>query len=268
MNRLSTARRCRVVAALVEGNSIRSTARMTDVSKPTVLKLLADLGPRCAAYQNDAMRGLACRRIQVDEIWQFCYAKAKNVPEDKRDTFGYGDVWTWVAIDADTKLVPTWLIGQREPDDARAFLLDLAGRLTHRPQITTDAFPPYPDAVRLAFGRRAHYAQTVKVDGQVRSKTTVTGRPDRQHVSTSYVERQNLTMRMRMRRFTRKTNGFSKKVENLGHAVALHFMHYNFVRIHGSLRCTPAMRAGVADTLWTIRDVVALLEEHEASQAA
>ncbi|MXY25416.1 MAG: IS1 family transposase [Acidobacteria bacterium] len=267
MNRLSTDRRGSVIAALVEGNSIRSTARLTGVSKPAVLKLLEDLGPICSSYQDETLRNLRCRRIQCDELWQYCYAKAKNVPASKRDTFGYGDVWTFVAIDADTKLVPAWLIGPRDADTTREFMLDLAGRLLEPPQISTDAFPPYAEAVRFAFGRRVDYAQTAKNDGKSHPQVH-SGDPDHAHISTSYIERQNLTMRMQIRRYTRRTNAFSKKVENLAHAVALHFMHYNFVRIHGSLRCTPAMRAGVSRRLWTIRDVVTLLEEREARQAA
>ena len=282
MNKLSVERRCRVVSALVEGNSIRATARMTDVSKPTILKLIAALGPVCAEYQDAALRGLTCRRIQCDEIWQFCYAKEKNVPASKRDTFGYGNVWTWVALDAETKLVPTWLVGPRDGRAAYAFMMDLAGRLRHRVQITTDGHRPYIEAIEAAFGMDVDFAQLIKVYGEDRDGPSryspghckacfdkvIQGDPNPAHVSTSYVERQNLTMRMNMRRFTRLTNGFSKKIENHGHAVAIHFMHYNFVRIHRSIRCTPAMKAGVSDTLWSVRDIVTLLEELEAQKAA
>ena len=281
MNRLSTAERVQVVAALVEGNSIRATARMTDVSKPTILKLITDLGTACAEYQDTALRGLSCQRIQCDEIWQFCYAKAKNVPASKAGQFGFGDVWTWVALDADTKLVPTWLVGPRNGRAAYEFMMDLASRLTHRVQITTDGHRPYLEAIEAAFGMDVDFAQLIKIYGDDRDAPAryspghckgcfgrvIQGDPNPAHVSTSYVERQNLTMRMGMRRFTRLTNGFSKKVENHGHAVAIHFMHYNFARIHRSLRCTPAMRAGVSTRVWSVRDIVTLLEAQESAAA-
>lgn len=273
MNKLSTAKRVAVVAALVEGNSIRATARMTDVSKPTILKLLADLGAACAKYQDETLRGLTCKRIQVDEIWQFCYAKDKNVPTAKRGTFGYGDVWTFVAIDADSKLIPTWRVGSRDLTTAYDVMQDLAGRLTNRVQLTTDGLKVYMSAVEDTFGADIDYAMLTKVygvdaDGEKRyspakilSTTTevITGDPDPKHISTSYIERQNLTMRMSMRRFTRLTNGFSKKVENHAAAVALYAMHYNFARIHQTLRVTPAMQAGVSDHVWSLAEIVALL---------
>lgn len=281
MNRLNTEKRVRVVAALVEGNSIRATCRMTGVSKPTVIKLLVDLGTVCSQYQDEVLRELPCKRIEADEIWSFCYAKAKNVPEDKKGQFGYGDVWTFTAICADTKLVPTWWFGPRGEPTAYAFMCDLAGRLSDRAQITTDGHTMYLSAVIAAFKARVDFAQIQKIygsdpEGEKRyspatclgTKTrVVVGSPDPEHISTSYVERQNLTMRMSIRRFTRLTNAFSKKLENHAHAVALHFMHYNFCRIHRSLRVTPAMEAGVTDHVWEIEEIVALLEEREAASA-
>ena len=273
-------RRCRVVAALVEGNGINATARLTGVSKPTILKLLAELGTACAAYQDRVLRNLPCRRIQCDEIWQFCYAKAKNVPEDKRNQFGYGDVWTWVALDADTKLVPSWLVGGRDLGSAYTFMYDLADRLQHRVQLTTDGYRVYLEAVESAFHAGVDYAMLQKIYGVEQSETryspatclgctvrVVSGRPDPDHVNTSYVERQNLTMRMSMKRFARLSNGFSKKVENHAHAVAIHYMHYNFARIHKSLRVTPAQAAGVTAHLWDIADIVNLLDGVHAHAA-
>lgn len=277
MNKLDNKRRAQVISALVEGNSIRATVRMTGVAKNTVVKLLADLGEACADYQDRAFRNLKCKRIQCDEIWSFVGSKQKNVPADKVGEFGYGDVWTWVAIDADTKLVPCWMVGPRNAEAANEFIDDLAGRLASRVQITTDGFRPYLEAVEGAFGCDVDYAVLVKLYGEntgnkkdqtryspatcIGCKTqVVSGRPHPGHISTSYVERQNLTMRMGMRRFTRLTNGFSKKVENNAHAIALHYMYYNFVRIHRSLRCTPAMAAGVTQRLWSIVDIVNLLD--------
>ena len=280
MNRLSTDRRCRVVATLVEGNGINATARLTGVSKPTILKLLAELGTACTAYQDRLLRNLACRRIQCDEIWQFCYAKQKNVATAKRAPDVAGDVWTWVALDADTKLVPSWLVGGRDLGSAYTFMHDLADRLRHRVQLTTDGYRVYLDAVESAFHAGVDYAMLQKIYGVEQTETryspatclgctvtTVSGRPDPVHVNTSYVERQNLTMRMHMKRFARLTNGFSKKVENHAHAVAIHYMHYNFARIHTSLRTTPAQAAGVTDRLWEIADIVALLGCAEKSAA-
>ena len=277
MNKLSTEKRARIVSALVEGCSIRSTVRMTGVAKNTVTKLLVDLGQVCSEFQDRTLRNLACKRLQLDEIWSFCYSKAKNVPEDKKHTFGYGDVWTWVAIDADTKLVPSWLVGGRDAGCAEAFVNDLASRLANRVQLTTDGLKAYLDAVDTAFAGDVDYAMLVKLYGSAPEaerrytpakcngtrRNQVSGNPDPKHVSTSYVERQNLTMRMKMRRFTRLTNAFSKKVENHAHAIALHFMHYNFARIHQTLRSTPAMKAGVTDHLWSIEEIVLLLEMQE-----
>ncbi len=282
MNKLTTQKRSQIVAALVEGNSLRATSRMSGASKVTILKLLSDLGPVCAEYQNRTLRNLTCKRIQCDEIWQFCYAKEKNVPVDKRGQFGFGDVWTWAAMDADTKLVITWRLGTRGAETAFEFMNDLAGRLAHRVQLTTDGHRAYLNAVESAFGSEIDYAMLVKIygsDGQIETRYSppvclgcqtvgISGRPDPRHISTSFIERQNLTMRMGMRRFTRLTNGFSKKIENHGHAVALHYMHYNFCRVHQTLRVTPAMEAGISDHVWSIEEVVILLEEDARRKAA
>jgi IS1 family transposase len=247
---------------------------MCDVSFNTVLKLVPELGRVCADYQDKALRNLTCNRIQCDEIWQFGYAKDKNVPSDKAGQFGFGSVWTWVAIDADTKLVPTFAVGTRGAQTAKHFMDDLASRLATRVQLTTDCHRVYLQAVEDAFGSEIDYSMLVKLYGEDFSGETryspaecigcreipVIGTPDPKHISTSFVERQNLTMRMGMRRFTRLTNGFSKKVENLAWAVALHYMHYNFCRIHKTLRVTPAMAAGVSDHVWDIAEIAELLE--------
>jgi IS1 family transposase len=279
MNKLNNERRAQVVAALVEGNSIRATVRMTGVAKNTIVKLLEDLGTACAEYQDEAFRNLTCKRLQADEIWSFCYAKQKNVSPEHQGVFGYGDVWTWVAIDAETKLVPCWHVGRRDARAAYEFITDLASRLANRVQLTTDGHRPYLEAVEGAFGSEIDYAMLVKIYGKPQEEIryspaqclgaqchVVTGDPDPAHVSTSYVERQNLTMRMSMRRFTRLTNGFSKKVDNHRHALALHYMYYNFARIHKTLRCTPAMAAGVTKRLWEISDIVALLDNPKYSE--
>jgi IS1 family transposase len=273
MNRLSTERRAQIIGSLVEGNSIRATVRMTGAAKNTVTKLLVDLGEACSDYQDRTLRDLPCETIQVDEIWAYCYSKQKNVPTEHKGTFGYGDVWTWTAICADTKLVPSWLVGERTIDDGWAFLEDLKGRLAGRVQLTSDGWNAYLSAVGLSFGRDVDYAMLQKIYGPdpgagrysppVCLGTTtkvIRGNPDPAKINTSYVERQNLTMRMGMRRFTRLTNGFSKKVENLAHAVALHYMHYNFARVHQTLGTTPAMAAGVADHKWTTYEIAALLD--------
>jgi len=277
MNKLSTAKRTQILAALVEGNSIRATCRMTGAAKNTVVKLLRDAGRVCEAYQDQHLHDLPCKRIQVDEIWSFVYSKAKNVPESKQCDPGVGDVWTWVGIDADTKLVPTWLVGGRDARAAQRFLTDLADRLANRVQLTSDGHNAYLSAVDAAFGNDIDYAMLVKLYGQDSNPSKpearyspgkcngsrrfkIKGDPAQEHVSTSYIERQNLTMRMGMRRFTRLTNGFSKKIENLACAVALHFMYYNFARKHISLgNMTPAMAAGVADHRWSIEEIVALI---------
>lgn len=277
MNRLKKERQIQVISALVEGSSIRATSRMTGAAKGTVLKLLADVGKACSDYQNRTLRNLSCKRIQCDEIWAFCYSKNKNVPEDKKGQFGYGDIYTWTALCEDTKLVPSWYIGRRDLESAIIFMNDLASRLANRIQLTTDGLRAYVEAVENAFGGDIDYSQLIKLYGneteksEVRyspaqcigtKKNIVYGSPITCSISTSYVERQNLTMRMSMRRFTRLTNGFSKKVENLEHAVALHFMYYNFCRIHKSLRMTPAMKAKVTRKLWEIEDILNLLDSN------
>ncbi|HXJ93618.1 MAG TPA: DDE-type integrase/transposase/recombinase [Terriglobia bacterium] len=269
MNTLPIERKAQVIAALVEGNSIRSIERMTGVAKHTILKLIKDAGSACADYQDRTLRNLKCKRIQCDEIWQFCYAKEKNVPADKKGKFGYGDVWTWVAVDADTKLVPAFMTGNRDAQSAKMFIDDLASRLSHRVQLTTDGLKVYLEAVEGAFGADIDYAQLIKTYESSQEETRyspavctscerkrIMGQPDADHISTSYVERQNLTMRMSMRRFTRLTNGFSKKVENHAYSVAIHYMHYNFCRIHKTLRVTPAMEAGITTTVWTIEEML------------
>lgn len=274
MNRLDIKKQTQIISALVEGNSIRATSRMTGSAKGTVLKLLADVGKACSEYQDKVFRDLPCVKIQCDEIWSYCHSKEKNVPKEKKGEFGFGDVYTWTAICADTKLIPTWFVGKRDSESANIFMHDLASRLTNRVQLTTDGFSPYVEAVDNAFGTDVDFSQLVKTykkaerESDTRyspakfngtKKITITGNPDPKEVSTSYVERQNLTMRMSMRRFTRLTNAFSKKIENLEHAVALHFMYYNFCRIHQALRVTPAMEAGVTTRLWEIEDILKLL---------
>jgi len=277
MNKLSPERRAQVISALVEGNSIRATCRMTGTAKGTVLKLLADVGEVCRDYQDKHVRKLTTRRVQCDEIWAFCHSKEKNVPEEKKGQFGYGDVWTWTAIDADSKLVISWCLGGRDSYTGLAFMQDVARRVSQRVQLTTDGHKVYLNAVENVFGIDIDYAMLVKVYGRpskeeqrryspascVGTETQVIrGNPDPKHINTSYVERQNLTMRMGMRRFTRLTNAFSKKVQNLGHAVALHFLHYNFCRVHQTLGTTPAVAAGVADHVWSIGELVGLLDSN------
>lgn len=273
MNKLNTAKRAQILSALVEGNSIRSTSRICGVSINTVTKLLIDAGKACDDYQDRVMRGLTCERIQCDEIWSFCYSKEKNVPAGRKSVLGFGDLWTWAAIDADTKIVPTWYVGHRDAEHGNAFMADLAARLTNRIQLTTDGFRPYLEAVGLAFLGEVDYAQLIKTYGTEEvgagrysppictgaKPAVVRGEPDHDHISTSVAEHQNLTMRMRMRRFTRLTNGFSKKLENHCHAIALHFMHYNFVRRHMTLRMSPAMASGVDNRLWSLEDLVSLV---------
>ena len=284
MYRLDRKTRATVLALLVEGMSIRATCRVSGVSKPTVLKLLTDIGPVVAEFQGEALRDLRCQRVEVDEIWAFVGMKAKRVPYERQGEFGVGDVYTFTAIDPDTKLAPTWLVGQRDGANAQRFLLDLGRRIQGRFQLTTDGASFYREAVGEAFGATVDYAQLVKLYSAPAASERaysppvcvaarpqpVYGDPDPSHISTSLVERQNLTMRMSMRRFTRLTNAFSKKVYNLSCAVALHFMHYNYVRPHTTLSqanygrpTTPAMAAGLETTPWTLADVVALLEERE-----
>ena len=276
INKLSTAKRTAVVAALVEGCSIRSTVRMTGVAKNTITKLLLDLGAACAKYQDETLRNLPCRRLQCDEIWSWVGAKDKNIPIGQ-ERFGRGSVWTWTAIDADTKLVPSWLVGTRDGASAYEFMMDVASRLRWRVQLTTDGLTAYHGAVEDAFGGQIDYATLQKLYGSDPEAEkryspatcigcevkTVVGEPDPKHINTSYVERQNLTMRMSMRRFTRLTNAFSKKVENHAAAIAVYFMYYNFVRIHQTLRTTPVQAAGVTERLWAIEDMVGLLERPE-----
>ena len=282
MNRLESLKRAQVIAALVEGNSVRSVSRMTGVARNTILSLLVDLGWACAEYQDKALRNLGCKRVQCDEVWSFCYAKDKNLPADKQNTFGFGSIWTWTAIDADSKLICSWMVGSRDASSAREFMRDLASRLASRVQLTTDGHQAYLTAVEGAFAGDIDYAMLVKIYGETSEpekryspadcigckREPISGKPDPKHISTSYVERQNLTMRMHMRRFTRLTNAFSKKLENHIAAVSLHFMYYNFVRIHQTLRITPAMAAGVCDHVWEIADIVRLLEAWEQRQEA
>jgi IS1 family transposase len=278
MKRLTREERVGVLAALVEGNSIRSTVRMTGISKPTVLKLLVDMGRVCGSYMDKTLRDLPCRHLQVDEIWSFVYAKEKHLPYAKSAAVGAGDVWTFVALDADTKLAVSWMVGERDLSGATMFMEDVASRLKNRVQLTTDGLRVYLDAVDIVFGTNIDFAQLRKVYGSDRSgearysparyiaskRVAVQGLPDMDEVSTSYVERQNLTMRMSMRRFTRLTNGFSKKLENHVAAISLHFMHYNFCREHQTLKkITPAMAAGVSDHIWELDEIVALLEAIE-----
>lgn len=273
MNRLTNERRVAVIKCLCEGLSIRSTVRMTDVAKNTIVKLLVEIAGVCNEFQDKTLRNLSCKRIQCDEIWSFCYAKDKNVPAEKRGHFGFGDVWTWTALCADTKLIASWRVGGRDAGTAYDFTEDLAGRLANRVQLTTDGHKVYYNAVEAAFGSNVDYAMLIKLYGQDRETEAtyspakvmscravpISGDPDPDHISTSYVERSNLTMRMSMRRFARLTNAFSKKVENHVAALSLYFMYYNFCRVHQTLRVTPAMEAGVADHVWSIDEVVALL---------
>ncbi len=274
MNTLSKEKRTQIIGMLIEGMSLRATSRLADVSINTVTKLLTEIGSACADYQDRTLRNLRCKRIQCDEIWAFVYAKEKNVPEEKKGHFGFGDVWTWTAIDADTKLVPSFLIGTRNARSAAMFIDDLKSRLANRVQLTTDGHKAYLTAVEDAFGADVDYAMLQKIYESTQEETRyspakcvgcevkkIQGNPDPDHISTSYVERQNLTMRMGMRRFTRLTNAFSKKVENHAYQVALHFMYYNFCRIHRTLRVTPAMEAGVQDHVWSLNEITALLPE-------
>ncbi|MEW8613099.1 MAG: IS1 family transposase [Candidatus Thiodiazotropha sp.] len=277
MNKLSTKHRAQILHMLVEGNSLRSTARMADVSRNTVDKLLRDAGTACLKFQDETLRNLTCNRIQCDEIWSFVGMKQKNVPDELKDEFGFGDVYTWTAIDADTKLVPCWHVGTRGAASASEFITDMASRLANRVQLTTDGHRAYLEAVEEAFGIDVDYAMLIKLYGKSEGKgddrryspaectgteiKVVSGDPELDHISTSYVERQNLTMRTNIRRFTRLTNAFSKKVENHMHAISLHFMYYNFCRIHKSLRVTPAMEAGISDHVWSLEEVVGLIPE-------
>jgi IS1 family transposase len=276
MNKLPLEKRVQIVNLLVEGNSLRATSRITGASKVTILKLLADVGKACQTFHDATVVGVNCKRCQADEIWSFCYAKQGNVPAEKKGQDGIGDVWTWTAIDADSKLIISYFVGDRTTETACVFMKDLADRVTDRIQLTTDSLNSYLPAVREAFGGDVDYARLTKIYGAdhtsvprgkyspavcTGTKTDVmNGCPDKQHISTSYVERQNLTMRMHMRRFTRLTNAFSKKIENHCYAIALHFVYYNFVKIHQTLRVTPAMQAGLTKELMSIEDIVRLAD--------
>ena len=286
MNKLTPERRAAVLSCLVEGNSIRSTVRLTGVAKNTVTNLLVQAGKVAAEYQDGVLRNLPCKRVQCDEIWSVVYGKDKNIPREVRESspFVVGSVWTWTAIDADSKLMVSWLVGQRNEQCAAEFINDLASRITGKVQMTTDGLKLYINAIEGAFGGAIDYAMLTKLygaSGNDNSAETryspgrikgselaiMSGDPDRKHISTSYVERANLTMRMSMRRFTRLTNGFSKKFENHCYSVALHMFWYNFIRIHQTIRCTPAMAAGVTDQLWEMSDLVALIEARECEAA-
>ncbi len=274
MNRLPIEKRAQIIRCLVEGNSMRATELMVGCSINTVTKLLRDVGSACLEYQDMNLVDLPCTRIQCDEIWSFCYAKQKNVPDELKGEFGYGDVWTWTALCADTKIVPCCEIGDRSAQTASRFMHNLAERMNNRIQLTTDGHRAYLEAVDHAFGTDIDYAMLVKLYGEDpqpekryspadcigTKKKIVSGDPEKKGISTSYVERQNLTMRMSMRRFTRLTNGFSKKIENHMHAISLHFMYYNFARIHKSLRVSPAMEAGIDNHLWTTEEIADLPE--------
>lgn len=278
MNRLPLEKRCQIIGLLTEGMSMRATSRLADVSINTVTKLLVDVGTACESYQLENIKNIRAKRVQCDEIWSFVGAKEANTPPNVRGQLGRGDVYTWVALDADSKLVISWLVGKRGTEYAHAFMNDVAARLAHRVQLTTDGHKGYLSAVEGAFGIDVDYAMLQKLYAGSGDSTNnpshryspgkcigaikgaVTGNPDMAHVSTSHVERQNLTMRMQMRRFTRLTNAFSKKVENHAHALALHYMFYNFARIHKSLRVTPAMQAGLSDHVWSLEEIAKLAD--------
>lgn len=281
MNRLASCKRTQVIAALAEGVSINATSRMTGVAKHTILNLLRDLGCACAEYHHKHVRNLRVRHVQCDEIWSFVYSKQKNVTEEQMAA-GAGDCWTWTALDADTKLIISYTLGQRGLPTGQLFMQDLASRITNRFQLTTDGHHVYLDAVEDAFGADVDYAMLQKIYGSPGGNdaesryspatcigckvASISGDPDPSHISTSYVERSNLSMRMGMRRFTRLTNGFSKKLENHGHAVALYFMHYNFCRVHKTLRVTPAMEAGLTDHVWPLEELIGLLENQHGTE--
>ena len=275
MNRLPIEKRAQIIGMLVEGNSMRAVSRMAGCSINTVTKLLEEVGFACNMYQSEHIRNVNAKRVQCDEIWAFCYSKEKNVAPADKGVLGHGDVWTWTAIDADSKLIVSYQVGKRDAEYANVFMTDVASRLASRVQLTTDGHAPYLYAVEGAFGADIDYAMLVKHYGAAADsgarryspaelisteQRPINGNPNAKHISTSFVERQNLTMRMGMRRFTRLTNGFSKKVENLEHAVSLHFMHYNFARIHKTLRVTPAMEAGLTDHVWTLEEIAALAD--------
>lgn len=277
MNKLPLETRVRILNLLVEGSSLRSISRVCDVSINTVTKLLVDAGTVCAAFHDEKVRNVKAKRIQCDEIWSFCYSKAKNVPTAKRQDLAYGDVWTWTGLDADSKLIVSWMVGGRDSDYAMGLMDDLKSRLANRVQLTTDGHRAYLEAVEGAFGADIDYGMLVKLYGESPEaekryspaqcigarKTRIEGNPDPAHISTSYTERHNLTMRMQMRRFTRLTNAFSKKIENHCHSLALYFVWYNWVRLHKALRVTPAMAGGLTDKLMSMEDIVALIDDAE-----
>ncbi len=275
MNKLSNEERAKVVNCLIEGCSLRSTVRLTGVAKKTVSRILVEVGEACAAYHDKIMRNLPCKVIQVDEVWSFTYAKQANIPEHLQGQDGIGDTWTWIAIDADTKLIPCWHVGLRDAAAAYAFIHDLKGRLANRVQLTSDGHRPYLLAVEDAFGADIDFSMLIKIYGRETGegesrysppvcigarRRKIIGNPDRNLISTSFVERQNLTLRMTNRRFTRLTNAFSKKIENHKHMMAIYAMNYNFCRIHQTLRVTPAMEAGLTDHVWDLMELVALTE--------
>ncbi len=278
MNKLTLAKRVQILSMMVEGSSMRSISRVADVSINTVSGLLVDAGEACMAFHDENVRGVKAKRIQCDEIWSFVYAKKKSVPTAKAAPEGAGDAWTWTALDADSKLIVSFLVGNRDVECGHAFMQDVAERLANRVQLTTDAHKVYLDAVEDAFGGDIDYAKLVKIYGEGPAsagryspaectgikKERMMGNPDPKHISTSYVERQNLTLRMSARRFTRLTNAFSKKIENHAHMVALYTVWYNFVRMHKTLRCSPAMAAGLRPTLWSMEDVIALIDARAA----
>lgn len=281
MNKLSTAKRVAIVKALVEGNSLRSITRMVGGSINTITKLLVDLGTACEAFHDAHVRNVPSQRVECDEIWSFCYARRENLPEELKGLDGYGDLWTWVGMDADSKLVLSWNVGRRDAETALPFMHDLASRVTSRVQLTTDGHKPYLMAVDSAFGTDIDYARLIKLYGSdpnaekrytppvcIETKVeVVSGSPDIKHISTSYIERQNLTMRMSMRRFTRLTNGHSKKVANHEYALALHYVYYNFARPQKALGGTPAMLAGLTDHVWSVEEIIGLLEAAEKKAA-
>jgi len=278
MNRLTDEKRAQVISCLVEGCSIRSTVRMTGVAMKTVMRVLVEVGEVCADYQDKAFRNLNCQRLQLDEMWAWIYCKEKNRTEEiAKKHPDAGDVWLWVAIDADTKLVPSWFIGQRDFRTAKLFVDDLASRLRNRVQITTDGHRPYIEAIEDAFGQNVDYSILQKIYGSPLENETryspaccigiemreISGNCDPKHVSTSYIERQNWTVRTKMRRYTRLSNGFSRKARNHAAAVALHYFSQNFIQIHRTLRVSPAQAAGVTDRLWSVNDLVSLWKSYE-----
>jgi IS1 family transposase len=275
MNKLDTKTRALITKALIDGVGVNATCRLTGAAKHTVLKLLAELGEACARYHDGHVRKVKANRVQCDEIWSFCYAKQKNVPDAMKGVFGFGDCWTWTAIDSESKLIISYMLGLRDGSYATEFMKDVAARLATKVQLTTDGHKAYLDAVDTAFGGEVHYAQLVKIYGADRAgearysppvcigahKEEVCGTPDPRQISTSHVERQNLSMRMGLRRFTRLTNAHSKKIENHAHAIALYFMHYNYCKIHQTLRVTPAMESGLTDHVWEIEELLGLIRK-------